>query len=318
MSKIARRTARPGTAAGSYRNSSRLRPLDEIGDDEEIALVVHAGDDIELEGETLGIGLGVVTWGCPLGGEPARESCLGLAAQFNRLGLPLRARGSAVHELRQDGRARLWAIGAAPGNLDGVLDRLRQVGEKLGHGPTALEIVLRAQPSPLINGDVAALGDTDQRVMRLEIVRAFEIGLVGGDDGQLRVISEIEQERLDNPLLLKPVPLDFDIEPIAEDALERVEGRLGEAEIVGGERAVDHSLGAAGQRHQATLIEREMFSGDHGLARVGTVTIGLGGKLDEVGVAGGVLGEQSDAAVIDVPQRLGLRRHASVWLRSSV
>ena len=35
----------------------RLGPFDEVGDDQEIALIVHAGDDVELEGEALGVSL---------------------------------------------------------------------------------------------------------------------------------------------------------------------------------------------------------------------------------------------------------------------
>ena len=44
---------RSGTraATGSDGNSFRLGPLDEISHDEEIALIVHAGNHIQLEGQ---------------------------------------------------------------------------------------------------------------------------------------------------------------------------------------------------------------------------------------------------------------------------
>ena len=48
--------ARARAAAGADRNAFGLGPFDEVGDDQEVALIVHAGDDIELEGEPLGIG----------------------------------------------------------------------------------------------------------------------------------------------------------------------------------------------------------------------------------------------------------------------
>ena len=64
----ARAAARPdGDAFG-------LGPLDEVGDDQEIALVVHAGDDIELEGEPLGVSLGVVAGGDTGLGKPRGEA----------------------------------------------------------------------------------------------------------------------------------------------------------------------------------------------------------------------------------------------------
>ena len=44
-----------GAAAGADRNAVRLRPLNEIGDDEEVAGIFHLGDDAQFEIETLAI-----------------------------------------------------------------------------------------------------------------------------------------------------------------------------------------------------------------------------------------------------------------------
>ena len=52
--------ARARAAARADGNALRLGPFDEVGDDQEVALIVHAGDDIELEGEPLGVGRRVV------------------------------------------------------------------------------------------------------------------------------------------------------------------------------------------------------------------------------------------------------------------
>ena len=92
-----------------------------------------------------------------------------------------------------------------------------------------------------------------------------------------------------------------------------VESRLGEAEVVGGEGAVDHAIGAAGQRDQPLLVKREVLDRDQRLAAVGAVAIGFGRELDEVGVAGRILGEEGDPAVIDVPQSLA-RWHGALGL----
>ena len=56
--------------------------------------------------------------------------------------------------------------------------------------------------------------------MRLEIIGAREVRLVGGDDRQMVVVGEIEQKRLDRPLLRQAMPLKLDIEPVAEDAFQ--------------------------------------------------------------------------------------------------
>ena len=63
----------------------RLRPLDEVGHDQEVAGIFHALDDAELEFEPLAVSVLGVTFGEPLRGEAAGEALLGLPAQFGGL-----------------------------------------------------------------------------------------------------------------------------------------------------------------------------------------------------------------------------------------
>ena len=108
-------------------------------------------------------------------------------------------------------------VSAAARDLDGVLERLGQIGEQRRHLRAGLEVMLGAQPAALVDGDIAPFGDADQRVMRFEILLRGEIRFVGGDDRQVEVVSKIEQLRLDRPLLRQAVALQLDIEPVAED-----------------------------------------------------------------------------------------------------
>ena len=101
-------------------------------------------------------------------------------------------------------------------------------------GLRLLEIVLGAQAPALVDRDIAAFGDADQRVMRLEIVRAGEIGLVGGDDGEVEIVGEIEQRSLDRPFRRQAMPLQLDIEPVAEQRVQRVQARAGKIGIARG------------------------------------------------------------------------------------
>ena len=87
--------------------------------------------------------------------------------------------------------------------------------------------MLGAQPAPVVDRDIAPLGDADQRVMRLEIVARGEIGLVGRDERQVELVGELEQLRLDRALLRQAVALELDIEPVAEDRVQRLEPRAG-------------------------------------------------------------------------------------------
>ena len=125
--------ARARTAPGADGDALRLGPFDEVRDDQEIALVVHADDDIELEGEAFGVSCAVVARREPVLGEPNAEPLLRLAPELGgfRLGECARGDGGVAEEGRQDRLARRGAEGAAPRDLDRVRDGLRQVGEQL-------------------------------------------------------------------------------------------------------------------------------------------------------------------------------------------
>ena len=150
------------------------------------------------------------------------------------------------------------AIGAAPRDLDRVVDAPREDRRTARSSrAVALEIMLGAQAPALIDGDIASFGDADERVMRLEIVGALEIGLVGGDDREIGGIGKIEQKRLDRPLLRQSVPLQLDIEAVAEDALAARRGGRGRGrDWPGGEREVDDAFRAAGERDEAVAPGR--------------------------------------------------------------
>ena len=83
--RIGDERARARAAARPDRNAVRLRPLDEVGDDQEVARIFHPLDDAELEIEPLA----VVVDGLPRGEaerlDAARQPFLGLAAQLGRL-----------------------------------------------------------------------------------------------------------------------------------------------------------------------------------------------------------------------------------------
>src|SRR5262249_39660713 len=94
------------------RNAMRLGPLDEVGNDQEIAGIVHAFDHVELEGQTLAIILDRVAGRDPMGLDPMFESSLGALAQFrgfvDRRAVPA-DRDSPPPETR--GRIGAWTRG---------------------------------------------------------------------------------------------------------------------------------------------------------------------------------------------------------------
>ena len=94
--------------------------LDEVGDDQEVARVIHAGDDIELERQPRGVIFFRRALREPVHLEAIAQALLGLAAQFRGLfGRGIRRIGAgADSKARQNGFARHRPERAALGDLD--------------------------------------------------------------------------------------------------------------------------------------------------------------------------------------------------------
>ena len=210
--------SRAGAAAGPDRNAFRLGPLDEIRDDQEVARIVHAGDDVDLERQPRVIILFGLALGKAVDLEPVVEPLLRLAAQFGGL-VAFRTCGAgagADREARQDRLARGRAERAALGDLDRGGQRFRNIGEQHRHFRAGLEAMIRGQLIAVGFGDETSAGDAQQRVVRFVIVRGGKIRLVGRDQRKTFCIGEIDQRAFGPPLLLDAVALQFDIEPVAE------------------------------------------------------------------------------------------------------
>ena len=200
------------------RDTLPLRPLDEIGDDQEIAGEPSLDDHVELEFETLAVGPErfVVCRGKSgarvAGGEtPARRG-----AQRAHLVLTRRQR-----ERRQDRLPSLRDESAAPGDDHCVFAGLRQIGEQCPHLFRRAEEMLGGQAPPVVIRDDAALRDAHKGVMRLVEIAVGEIGIVCRDERQVMGIGEIDESRLAAQFLGQTVALHFDVEPSGKDVLQR-------------------------------------------------------------------------------------------------
>ena len=153
--------------------SCGLGPFDEVGDDQEVARIVHAGDDVELEGEPRRDSPPRVMPGdrpctCePAARAPPRPDARSSAASSLTAS---ERRGGADGEARQDRLARLRPERAALGDLDRRGQRLRQVGEQHRHLGAGLEAMIGRELLAVGLGDQLAAGDAQQRVMGLVIV----------------------------------------------------------------------------------------------------------------------------------------------------
>ena len=155
--------------------------------------------------------------------------------------------------------------------------------------------MLGAQAAPVVNGDIASFGDAEQRVVCLEIVSAREIGLVGRDNGDVEVIGEREQKGLDRALG-QPVALEFDVKPIAENALELLGARAGKFAIAFGElRSIGPSTPPLSAMRPSARAARSAM-------KVTVSPVSLAAKwaaveMHEIGIALRILSQQRDAPV---------------------
>ncbi len=211
------------------RDAAPLGPADEVGDDQEVAFVLHADDDVQLVLQSLTIrrcervGIGRRH---PIGGEPVGEPGLGLDAKLARL-VPA-GRGRKIRQDRRPGRDH---EAATLRDHQAVLCRLGQIGEQLDHLGSTLEAVLGRQPAALLLADLRAIGDAQEDVVRLVLGGVDEMDVVGRDQRQVAAEGQVDQGRLDLLLGREPVAHQLDVEAAREQRRQLGQQRLGEAAI---------------------------------------------------------------------------------------
>ena len=239
----ARASARPD------RHAVRLRPFDEVGHDQEVARKLHLRDDVDLVGEALLVILDREALCRTVRVETALEPLDGLVLQlggFEAEVLDLAQAVVAGDEARQDGLLALGPKGTADRDLDRVRQSFGKIGEQRSHLVFAFEIMLGAGAAAIVLDDVAAVGDAEERVVRLVVGARSEIAFVRRDDRQAPRIGEFEELRLDIGFFGKTVPLKLNVEPIAENLLERL--RAARLRGRAGHREGPHRSDLAGRR----------------------------------------------------------------------
>ena len=218
----------------------RLGPFDEVGDDQKIARIFHPFDDAQLVIEPLAILLIRIARAGSKLGQPAGKPLMRLTNEFlrlrlfGRLGIFTIGRGEA----RQDGRTVFWEIRAAHGDLDRIVDRFGQIGEKRGHLGLAFQIIIRRQASAVIHRNHRAFGNRHQRVMRVEILARRKERLVGRHQRQIVRVGEIDRRRFQRTVVILHA-LEFDIQPVAESVFQEKQPLFGDFAAVGLERRAD-------------------------------------------------------------------------------
>ena len=247
--RIGDKRARARTAAGTNGYALFLRPLDEVGDDQEVTGIFHPRDHADLEIKPFPVFVDRMAGGHASGLQAPLKPVFRALAQFARL--VERFAVFADREARQDRLVRPRSKRAALRDLDRRGECLGQVGKQFDHLRAAFEAVFGGQLPPVTFRQQPPFGDADQRILRFVILHSREIGFVGGHQRHAPGIREIDQYRLAAPFGGRAVALQLDIKPVAKQLDQRVEAGAGEVTLSGGNRVVERTAGAAGQRDDA-------------------------------------------------------------------
>ncbi len=156
---------------------------------------------------------------------------------------------------------------ASPGDLDSIFNRFRQIGKQRRHFVRAFEIMFRRQPHAVVCGHHNAFRDTAQRIMGLEIVPGRKKRLVGGHQRQGKLVGKPYQMRLDAPLpriIAAAVTLNFDIQPVTENAMEMFKQCFRTIAVIALQQAVYRPLAGSGQADNAIAVPRKGLKADMG------------------------------------------------------
>ena len=205
---------RAGTraTAGADADAVALGPVDEVGDDEEVARVALGDDDVLLEGRLLA---GVVRH--PVG-EAALEAGLDLLDEPRRLVLALGA--------GEPGHVAPLPLGegdlAPLGDEQGVVARLGQLAPQVAHLLGGLEVeVVGVELEPVGVHQRRAGLDAEQRRVRLGVLGPRVVQVVGRDERQLEVAREPDEVLLRAPLDVEAVVHELDVDVlVAEDVAQ--------------------------------------------------------------------------------------------------
>ena len=245
--RVGHERARPRAAARPDRDAMILRPLDEVGNDEEVAGIFHPLDHLQLEGQPLAVFLDGASGREPVRRDTALQARLGARPQLGAFV------DSAVadREARQDRLFGERPECATLGDLDRRGQCLRQVGKQRGHLGAAFEIMLGGKLAAVGLGDDAPFRDRNQRVVGVVILALGEERLVGGDEGNVPGIGQLDQRAFGGPLARRAVALQLHVQPVAEQLLQGGAARAGEIGLPGDDRRIERPARPAGERDQA-------------------------------------------------------------------
>ena len=293
--RVGHQRAGAGTTPRPHRHAVVLGPLDEVHHDQEVAWEPHLVDDVELEIQAFVIArpllLVLRVRAVQDAFQPRFQPFLGDLAEVLFHGHPFRDGILGQRDLAQPDRNR-----APARDLEGVVDRLRDVLEQLDHLLLGTEVLLLAE-APLAARVIQrlALADADPGLVGLEVVGLKEVDVVGGHH---REFQRLGQGHLAVQAVLvvgAAGALELEIEGAGEKAGPVARPFLGQPFLAGQDGAANIPFPGTGEHEQPFRPLFDPFPLHHRYAGCQAIGVAQGNDLGEVAEAGLVTRQQGDA-----------------------
>ena len=289
---IGHQRARARATARADRDAMLLGPLDEVGDDQEVAGEIHLVDDPDFQFQPGAVSGGAFFERARADGGTDGQTFLKPAPAF--LGKILAGGQARRHrKIRQEILAEGERQIAALGNLDRIFQGLRQIGEQGRHCLGALQILLIGiVPGPPRVIQNPALMDADPGLMGIEVAGVKETNVVGGDYWRVQSQGEFNRGGNERLFLRAPGALHLQVEAVTENTQPVVGETPGLLGIGGQQRPADLTLSGAGQCNKTAVVIFQPVGQHLRYALMLILPVGPGDQLAEGLVALGVLDEQ--------------------------
>ena len=191
-----------------------LRPVDVVGDDEEVCREVHFRNDAELVVQTL------------LKHLPVFRRCIRISAIkafICQCGQIFAVRSILLRNaaLWQDRAGKLQLKVAPIGHFQRIGQELRMVWKQLRHFIPGTEIVFLLLVSQTVRLMLPLLGsDAEHGVVQVPVFLHDVVYVIGSHDLDPQLGGYIHKDRRHTPFIRKAMVLDLDVETVAEDFLE--------------------------------------------------------------------------------------------------
>ena len=264
-----------------------FRRLAQIPHDEEIVVEAHGVDDAQLVFQTLH---DLRLLRARRAVAPDKTGIAKLAQK--RLGVAFSFRHRECGQVIR-GRELQFDV-ALLGDFDGVFQRFGQIGVEPRHLFRRAHVVRRVgHPHAIRLVDRFARADAEQDVVRVGLVALGVVDVVGGDQRDVHLVSQVHHLAVDGVEFGDVVALQFEVVPVGELRLVPAHGLAGFVDLPVDQQLRDFALRARREHDQPLAVLREHFFVDAGLV-VEAFQLGDADEFEQILVAGLVLRQQDD------------------------